>query len=119
MLTFLAPIALILAQATTGAPPLPKLTLEQSSALRCSVAFGIVHRQQADGDAAAAQYPAMTPRGQEFFVRATARLMDDLGADRETIMALVKRESADLLDTPGRIDEVMPACLMMLDASGL
>ena len=61
----------------------------------------------------------MAPRGQEFFVRATARLMDDLGADRETIMALVKRESADLLDTPGRIDEVMPACLMMLDASGL
>ena len=58
-------------------------------------------------------------RGQEFFVRATARLMDDLGADRETIMALVKRESADLLDTPERIDEVMPACLMMLDASGL
>ena len=49
MLTFLAPIALTLAQATTGAPPLPKLTLEQSSALRCSVAFGIVHRQQADG----------------------------------------------------------------------
>ena len=61
----------------------------------------------------------MAPRGQEFFVRATARLMDDLGADRETIMALVKRESADLLDTPERIDEVMPACLMMLDASGL
>ena len=63
--------------------------------------------------------PPWRPRGQEFFVRATARLMDDLGADRETIMALVKRESADLLDTPERIDEVMPACLMMLDASGL
>ena len=62
MLTFLAPIALTIAQATTGAPPLPKLTLEQSSALRCSVAFGIVHRQQADGDAAAVQYPAMAPR---------------------------------------------------------
>jgi len=119
MLTLLAPIALTLAQVTTGAPPLPKLTLEQSSALRCSVAFGIVHRQQAGGDASAAQYPAMATRGQEFFVRTTARLMDDLDADRETLMALVKLESTDLLAAPERIDQVMPACLLMLDASGL
>jgi len=117
----LAPLALSFMQVASAAPaaPLPDLTLEQSGALRCSVAFGLVHKAQRAGEDGAAGYPVMAERGQEFFVRTTARLMDDLGADRETIMALVKRESADLLDTPERIDEVMPACLMMLDASGL
>ena len=88
MLTFLAPIALTLAQATTGAPPLPKLTLEQSSALRCSVAFGLVHQAQRAGDGSASDYPVMAQRGQEFFVRTTARLMDETGADRETVPSL-------------------------------
>lgn len=122
MFIVLAPLALILAQGAADPPgerPLPALSLQQSSALRCSVAFGIVHRQQAAGESAGAQYPAMAERGQEFFVRTTARLMDDLAADRETVTALVKRENIDLLETPGRLDEVMPACLLMLDASGL
>ena len=61
----------------------------------------------------------MAARGQEFFVRTAARLMDDLEADRDTIMALVNRETKGLLDAPERIDDVMPACMMMLDASGL
>jgi hypothetical protein len=119
MLNFLAPLALSLAQAAAVAQPLPDLTLEQSSALRCSVAFGLVHQGQKAGNADFSNYPAMAERGQEFFVRTTARLMDDLGADRDTIMALVVRETQSLSDTPGRLDEVMPACLLLLDASGL
>jgi hypothetical protein len=61
----------------------------------------------------------MAERGQEFFVRTTARLMDELGADRRTIMGLVMREHAALAETPEQLDEVMPACLMLLDAAGL
>ena len=118
MLTVLAPIALVLAQATS-APALPPLTLEQASALRCSVAFGLVHMGQRDGVPGFDDYPAMGERGQEFFVRTTAKLMDELDADRATIVALVKRESEELGTSPERVGEVMPACLMMLEASGL
>lgn len=118
MLTFLAPLALSLAQAGPATEP-PKLTLEQASALRCSVAFGLVHKGQLEGDATMARYPVMAERGREFFVRTTAQLMDELGIDREAIMVLVTRESTALTTSSGRLDEVMPACLMMLESSGL
>ncbi|WP_306094352.1 hypothetical protein [Qipengyuania flava] len=122
MTILFTPLVLALAQAAApapAAPPLPDLTLEQASALRCSVAFGLVHQKQRAGDGSASDYPVMAQRGQEFFVRTTARLMDETGADRETVMALVMREHAALGETPGRVDDVMPACLLMLDASGL
>ncbi|MBX7481977.1 hypothetical protein [Qipengyuania qiaonensis] len=119
MLNFLAPAALSLAQAAAVGQPLPDLSLEQASALRCSVAFGMVHSRQVRGEPAAAQYPAMAERGREFFVRTTARLMDDLKTNREAIAGLVARETDELSTTPERVDEVMPACLLMLDASGL
>ena len=122
MTMLFTPLVLALAQAAAPAPaasPLPDLTLEQASALRCSVAFGLVHQAQRAGDGSASDYPVMAQRGQAFFVRTTARLMDETGADRETVMALVMREHAALGETPGRVDDVMPACLLMLDASGL
>ena len=122
MTMLFTPLVLALAQAAAPAPaasPLPDLTLEQASALRCSVAFGLVHQAQRAGDGSASDYPVMAQRGQEFFVRTTARLMDETGADRETVMALVLREHAALGESPGRVDDVMPACLLMLDASGL
>ncbi|MEX0341397.1 MAG: hypothetical protein AB3N06_02315 [Erythrobacter sp.] len=122
MSTILAALALSFMQsaaATQGDASLPDLTLEQSSALRCSVAFGLVHKAQVSGEGAHREYPVMAERGREFFVRTTARLMDELEADRGAIMGLVERESAGLSQTPGRLDEVMPACLLMLDASGI
>ena len=47
----LAPLALSFMQVASAAPaaPLPDLTLEQSGALRCSVAFGLVHKAQRAG----------------------------------------------------------------------
>ena len=122
MTMLFTPLVLALAQAAApalAASPLPDLTLEQASALRCSVAFGLVHQAQRAGNGSASDYPVMAQRGQEFFVRTTARLMDETGADRETVMALVMREHAALGETPGQVDDVMPACLLMLDASGL
>ena len=122
MTMLFTPLVLALAQAAApalAASPLPDLTLEQASALRCSVAFGLVNQAQRAGNGSASDYPVMAQRGQEFFVRTTARLMDETGADRETVMALVMREHAALGETPGQVDDVMPACLLMLDASGL
>ena len=34
-------------------------------------------------------------------------------------MGLVMREHTALAETPEQLDEVMPACLMLLDAAGL
>ncbi|MBO6768780.1 MAG: hypothetical protein JJ901_10850 [Erythrobacter sp.] len=124
MSTISAALALALTQLSAGAQgasdtSLPDLTLEQASALRCSVAFGLFHKAQVSGERVSEDYPLMAERGREFFVQTTARLMDDLGADRETIMGLVERESVDLMQSPQRLDAVMPACLLMLDASGI
>lgn len=86
--------------------------------LRCSAAFAIVARQQADGRAEAKRYPAMEPRGKEFFVRASAQLMDEAKLTREQVQAALQAEAKDL-SAPGKLDAVMPACLLSLDASGL
>ncbi len=117
----LAPLALSFMQVASAAPaaPLPDLTLEQSGARRGWVAVGGVHNAHPAGGGGAARDTRMAQRGQEFFVRTTARLMDELGADRRTIMGLVMREHAALAETPEQLDEVMPACLMLLDAAGL
>ena len=86
--------------------------------LRCSAAFAIIARQQADGRAEAKRYPPMDPRGREFFVRASAQVMDQAKMTREQVQAVLQAE-AQGLSAPGRIDAIMPACLLSLDASGL
>jgi hypothetical protein len=97
--------------------PAVELSLEQRTALRCSAAFAIVSTAQEQGGAS--DYPRLDRRAREFFVRSSARVMDEAGLDREGITALMEAEAQDLVGTPGRIDAVMPACLALLDASGL
>ncbi|EDL49497.1 hypothetical protein [Erythrobacter sp. SD-21] len=96
----------------------PELNAQQAATLRCSAAFGIVAHGQANGDEVALQYPPLNERGKEFFVRAGARLMDELGLDRDGIQALVSAEAQRLWDEDA-IGDVMPACLLLLDASGV
>lgn len=124
MIQIIASLALLAAQASAApapaaeAKPLPDLSATQSAALRCGVAFGMVHRLQRAGDPAGTQYPAMAERGQEFFVRTTAQLMDEIDADRETIGMLVLREIKDI-EGKASLHQVMPPCLAMLDAAGV
>ena len=72
------------------------------------------------GNAANTDWPDLlaNDRGREFFVRTVAKLMDDTGIAREGI-ALRGRKEAEKLRDPAELEAVMPACLMMLDASGL
>lgn len=93
------------------------LTIEQQSALRCSVAVALAAEQQRAGQASGKDWPDLTIRGREFFVRSLARLMDDAGLTRPMLTARAQRETGQLKQ-PGRLDEVMPACLLLLDASG-
>lgn len=93
-----------------------QLSMEQQTAMRCSAAFAVVSTMQADGGAT--EYPDLGDRGREFFVRSAAQIMEEEGADREQIADLMRREAVELYDRE-RLDAVMPACLMLLNASGL
>lgn len=123
MRMIIAPLALVLAAplaAQEGEAPLPELTIEQTSSLRCGVAFGLIAKGQAEGDERAAAYPAMEPRGREFFVRTMARLMDEHGLSREQVNKLAFRTTMELAgETLEERERMMPACLLLLDASGL
>ena len=113
MTPFLAAFTAFVMQAAPVEPP--RLDLEQKAALRCATAFAIVAALQARGGAI--DFPPLEVRGKEFFVRATARIMDDTGATREQLQELVQQEADSL--TPQVLDDAMPACLLMLEASGV
>lgn len=107
------------AQVVDPAPALPALTMEQETTLRCGVAFALVQQSREAGDAGFQDYPELGQRGQEFFVRTMAQLMEQTGANRDAIAKLVMREAEALKGDAQAIDQVMPACLLMLEASGL
>lgn len=112
----LAPLALQASPATPAAAP--ALSQENAALLRCSAAFALVSFGQANGEEASLKWPVIDPRGREFFVRALARLIDDTGLDREAVAQLAEAEAQRLLDQQ-QVDAVMPACLLMLDGSGV
>ncbi|NQX94006.1 MAG: hypothetical protein HRT64_03625 [Erythrobacter sp.] len=92
-----------------------KLTAENRAALRCSAAFAIVTQRtgQAAGEGA-----ELRARGREFFVVTLAELMDEHKLDRAAIEREVRAE-AQKLSQSGEADQIMPACLLMLQAAGL
>ncbi|WP_338447167.1 hypothetical protein V5F89_05100 [Pelagerythrobacter marensis] len=106
-----------LAQASAPRADVP-LDVSQRTALRCSVAFALVAEGQARGDPAMAAFPQLGERGREFFVRTAARIMDQTGLDREAVAGLLAAELEDLR-AGGALEDVMPPCLLLLDASGL
>jgi hypothetical protein len=125
-LAVLATSAAQAGEASSGPAIEPQLNLEQKALLRCSAAFGIIAGEQQRGIESAQAYPSLGERGREYFVRAGAQLMDDLGLTRDQIDAMMRAEVAALqeqsvaADNPRAIvDAVMQPCLIALDASGL
>ncbi len=115
------PLALLFLPAFAAAQPAPTprpLSLENRTALRCAAAFAIVADGQARGKKDALIYPALDKRGREFFVRSSARVMDDTGMDRAAVASALQAEAQDLWDKDG-IDPIMPSCLLLLEASGV
>lgn len=84
--------------------------------LRCSAAFALVANRQAAGDPEMNRYPSLRERGAEFFVRASARVMEQAGLDRTAISAALTAEARSLA-APGELARTMPPCLSMLDAA--
>lgn len=114
MFRFLLPFALIVLPGTAMAQEAePDLTLEQRMLVRCSAAFALVANGQENGNEAALTYPDVRQSGREFFVRSSARLMDEAGLTREQVAALLSEAAQDIWDN-GSLDAVMPACLPLL-----
>ena len=116
VLAILAAALLAVPAAAQLVPPPSELSLEHRMLLRCSAAFALVAYRQGAGDAEAAQYPPLKERGGEFFVRASARVMEEAGLDRAAVSAALEGEAKALLEG-GTLAAVMPVCLSLLDAS--
>lgn len=100
----------------------PKLTLAQETSLRCSAAFGLIAYDQKRGAPGANAFPPLGTRGREFFVRTTARLMDETSASRDAVQALLKVRVDELQKgavesaNPGEfVGRTVRACLPLLD----
>lgn len=103
--------SLILA-AQLATPALPQLNAMQQGALTCSAALALdAARGSSDAQEAA--------RGREFFVRTLARIMDETGADRDAVTALVEAEARRLTGEPDALTAIMPVCRTMLETSGI
>ncbi|MEO0590704.1 MAG: hypothetical protein AAFZ11_09115 [Pseudomonadota bacterium] len=126
--SFFLPALLIIAQAADTAPEEPAsaaqtlkppqaLTQQDRAALRCSAAFALAGARapEADGEQ---DVDTIKERGREFFVQSLATIMDERGLDRAAIEQAVRAEAQSLSESQ-EVDAVMPACLLMLQASGL
>lgn len=121
-----ASLALLVMPALASAQPMPgpavkPIGLESRTALRCSAAFALVADGQVREDKDALAYPALGERGREFFVRTSAQVMDDTGMDRNAVAAALTAEAQRLWSKggfAGEIEQIMPVCLLLLDASG-
>jgi len=120
MITISLALALLGWQATAQPPvqQTPALSLQAQASLRCSAAFALVSYGQAAGDPAALAWPQIDPKGREYFVRTMAKIMDETRLDRDQAAALAEHEAKRLLDAK-EVDAVMPACLQLLESSGL
>lgn len=118
MIRFALLFALVTAPTLAGAQspvPAPQLSLDHRMLVRCSAAFALVATGQENGNEAALRYPDLSQRGREFFVRASAQVMDEAGLDRAQIRAALSAEAQDLWDGD-MLDQVMPVCLELLPA---
>lgn len=99
------------------------VTLDQEAALRCSAVFAIVSAEQAHKDPVAASLPPLGNRGREYFVRTTARLMDESGATREHVRAMfrsrydqVRSTLTTARDPVAARRSMLEPCMALLDA---
>lgn len=105
---------------------LPVLGLQHKTLVRCSAAFAIIAHEQGQGVQSALAFPDLRQRGQEYFVRTGAQLIDDLQLTQQQVQGLyvqeVKRlqDESFLSDDPAAfVASLMQPCLILLDASGI
>ncbi|MXO65172.1 hypothetical protein [Altericroceibacterium endophyticum] len=117
--TFSALVAAILAASPVAAQtaesnPVPQLTMEHHTLLRCSVVFAMIAGGQENGVEEALAYPPMEERGKEYFVRALAQVMQDTGMSRQQIFDAIKMETKAIAQSDNR-DTIIDVCLQSLN----
>ena len=117
MLRSILAIAALLSPLALSAQEVPRVDLDQRMLLRCSATFAIVADRQQRGEGWALAYPAMAEVGREFFVRASAKVMDDTGMTREQVAVHLQTEAEDIWQTQA-IAKMMPVCLPLLTVPG-
>lgn len=118
MKTILACLALVALPLSATAQPAPTLDLDHRLLLRCSATFALVANRQAAGEGWAQAFPAMAERGREFFVLASAQVLDEARISPEELNRLLRAEAQSLV-THDQIAAMMPVCLPILEQSGL
>lgn len=105
------------------APDLSKLTMEHRAALKCAAVFAIVASEQQRGLDSALGWPPLAWRGKEYFVRTSARVMDEAALTREQVrdllvadVAALQKQANDSKDPDGTIAPLVKPCLTLLDA---
>ena len=90
------------------------------------LAFAIIANEQQRGIASSLAYPPLAERGKEYFVRSSARLVDELQVTREHVEVMLRAEVEALqagsmasANPAQYVDQVMQPCLLSLAASGL
>ena len=117
MITTFLSAALLAASAQAATPDLSQ---QSRALLRCSAAFALVSHGQQAGNEAALKWPQLETRGREFFVRTMAALMDAHDLSRSEVGKLAFDETMRLMAEPRESrEEMIPACLLLLDASGV
>ena len=122
LLPLAALVAVSAAHAQDSSPPAeaPALSLEQQTSLRCAVAFASLASAQDMELEWATQYPPIETRGKEFFVRSLAKIMEDERFTRDVVSRLVEQETQRQIEGgPKPAEDMMSACLALLDASGI
>lgn len=118
MIANLLPLVFLAMQPAPAAEALDPLPADQQGAIRCSAAFALIAERQRQGDEAALAYPPLGERGREFFVRSSAQVMDQSELDRAAITARLRSQAENIV-AEGTLDQIMPPCLLMLEASGI
>jgi hypothetical protein len=114
----LLPAPLLAQEPAPAAPESARLDLDQRLLLRCAATFALVANRQQAGEDWALSFPPMATRGREFFVRASARVIDETGTDRAGLDRLLAAEARQLVEYD-QIASMMPLCLPLLEESGL
>ncbi len=120
IIQILAP--LLMMQAAPNAAPAPyqpvNLNAQERASLRCSLTFALISARQDEGNPEALQWPLLEDRGQEFFVQTIARIMQNHNLDNEQVGKLLGEHMSQLA-SPAELETIMPACLTLLETSGL
>lgn len=107
-------LAALLAAPVAAQPAGPALSPQVQTGLRCAALFSIVAGEQARRSAT--DWPPLAARGREFFVRISARAMDEAGLDRAALQTRMQAEVAAVRKAETRAALKAP-CLAMLDAN--